>query len=200
MNPPEPTLTPRMQVLLDAAVEVLAAQGLRGLTHRAVDAQAGLPIGSCSAYLRTRQALLTALASYVVGQVRRDIAELGSRLDEEPNIEQAALETASMFSEWLRQPALLLARLELGLEAIRSPELAAEFAQQRAALATVVTDLVARRRPEQAAEMADILIAALDGVLIEAFRKPAQSRVDYIERSLRALLDVVVGGDPAVEI
>ncbi len=189
-----------MQVLLDAAVEVLAAQGLRGLTHRAVDAQAGLPIGSCSAYLRTRQALLTALASYVVGQVRRDIAELGSRLDEEPNIEQAALETASMFSEWLRQPALLLARLELGLEAIRSPELAAEFAQQRAALATVVTDLVARRRPEQAAEMADILIAALDGVLIEAFRKPAQSRVDYIERSLRALLDVVVGGDPAVEI
>lgn len=200
MNPPEPTLTPRMQVLLDAAVEVLAAQGLRGLTHRAVDAQAGLPIGSCSAYLRTRQALLTALASYVVGQVRRDIAELGSRLDEEPNIEQAALETASMFSEWLRQPALLLARLELGLEAIRSPELAAEFAQQRAALATVVTDLVARRRPEQAAEMADILIAALDGVLIEAFRKPAQSRVDYIERSLRALLDVVLGGDPAVEI
>ena len=189
-----------MQVLLDAAVEVLAAQGLRGLTHRAVDAQAGLPIGSCSAYLRTRQALLTALASYVVGQVRRDIAELGSRLDEEPNIEQAALETASMFSEWLRQPALLLARLELGLEAIRSPELAAEFAQQRAALATVVTDLVARRRPEQAAEMADILIAALDGVLIEAFRKLAQSRVDYIERSLRALLDVVLGGDPAVEI
>ena len=34
--------------------------GLRGLTHRAVDAEAGLPEGSCSAYMRTRVALLTA--------------------------------------------------------------------------------------------------------------------------------------------
>ena len=88
------------------------------------------------------------------------------------------------------EPAEAHALLHLGLDA-------------RAAVIDRVEEagaLIARRRPEQAAEMADILIAALDGVLIEAFRKPAQSRVDYIERSLRALLDVVLGGDPAVEI
>ena len=32
--------------LTDAGLRVLAEQGLRGLTHRAVDAQAGEPVGT----------------------------------------------------------------------------------------------------------------------------------------------------------
>ena len=49
-----PTLSPRRRQLLEAALHVIADEGLRGLTHRAVDRRAGLPEGSCSAYLRTR--------------------------------------------------------------------------------------------------------------------------------------------------
>src|SRR5262245_42599709 len=48
----------RELVLLDAAIEVLAERGTRGLTHRAVDARAGLPLGSTSNRFRTRNALL----------------------------------------------------------------------------------------------------------------------------------------------
>jgi Tetracyclin repressor-like, C-terminal domain len=43
----------------DAAIAVLADQGGRGLTHRAVDQAAGLPPGTTSNYARTREALLT---------------------------------------------------------------------------------------------------------------------------------------------
>jgi AcrR family transcriptional regulator len=43
----------------DAAIAVLAGQGARGLTHRAVDQAAGLPPGTTSNYARTRAALLT---------------------------------------------------------------------------------------------------------------------------------------------
>ncbi|HEY1323258.1 MAG TPA: hypothetical protein VGF32_23575, partial [Streptosporangiaceae bacterium] len=43
----------------DAAIAVLADQGARGLTHRAVDRAAGLPPGTTSNYARTREALLT---------------------------------------------------------------------------------------------------------------------------------------------
>jgi AcrR family transcriptional regulator len=43
----------------DAAIAVLAEQGARGLTHRAVDRAAGLPPGTTSNYARTRAALLT---------------------------------------------------------------------------------------------------------------------------------------------
>ncbi len=48
----------RRDDLLDAAICVLGESGIRGLTHRAVDAAAGLPAGSASNLFRTRDALL----------------------------------------------------------------------------------------------------------------------------------------------
>jgi AcrR family transcriptional regulator len=56
----------RRERLLDAAIELVGVQGLTGLTHRAVDAGAGVPTGTTSNYWRTRQALLDALADRVV--------------------------------------------------------------------------------------------------------------------------------------
>lgn len=38
----------RRAALVDAGVEVLARQGARGLTFRAVDAEAGVPVGTAS--------------------------------------------------------------------------------------------------------------------------------------------------------
>ncbi len=68
----------RVDVLLDPAIEVVAAEGLRGLTHRAVDARAGLSAGSTSYYYRTRIALLEAVLGQPAGLVhvvaRRDPA------------------------------------------------------------------------------------------------------------------------------
>src|SRR4051794_38005565 len=44
--------------ILDAALSVLADDGMRALTHRAVDAAAGIAPGSTSYYFRTRAALV----------------------------------------------------------------------------------------------------------------------------------------------
>src|SRR5689334_6718511 len=68
--------SPRMELLLSAALRVAAERGLRGLTHRAVDRAAGLPEGSCSAYLRTRKALVLALTEYVAGSLTEDVEGL----------------------------------------------------------------------------------------------------------------------------
>jgi DNA-binding transcriptional regulator YbjK len=48
----------RAELIGETAIEVLAAEGARGLTHRAVDRAAGLPPGSTSNHARTREALL----------------------------------------------------------------------------------------------------------------------------------------------
>ena len=72
MTPPS-TRGGRRGELLEAAIEVVAESGLRGLTHRAVDARAGLPEGTCSAYLRTRLALLAALTEHVGHLLSRDV-------------------------------------------------------------------------------------------------------------------------------
>lgn len=48
----------RALVVAEAAITLLAERGMRGLTHRAVDEEAGLPPGSTSNLARTRSALL----------------------------------------------------------------------------------------------------------------------------------------------
>lgn len=57
--------TDRREVLLEAAIRVIADQGLRGLTHRAVEAEAGLPHGSTTYYFGTRQDLVMAIAKHI---------------------------------------------------------------------------------------------------------------------------------------
>jgi AcrR family transcriptional regulator len=59
------TPSARTRQVGDAAIAVLADQGARGLTHRAVDQAAGLPPGTTSNYARTREALLTLALSRI---------------------------------------------------------------------------------------------------------------------------------------
>src|SRR4051812_45754087 len=82
-----------------------ARSGLRGLTHRAVDAEAGLPEGSCSAYMRTRVALLRRLTEYVTSQFARDIAELTRRIEQHAPVDGYVVrETLAMLRSWLDDP------------------------------------------------------------------------------------------------
>src|SRR4051794_36894495 len=72
--------SPRRRKLLEAALHVIADEGLRGLTHRAVDRRAGLPEGSCSAYLRTRHALQAALTEHVGSALLTDVDTLADQI------------------------------------------------------------------------------------------------------------------------
>ncbi|WP_049571762.1 TetR/AcrR family transcriptional regulator [Nonomuraea sp. SBT364] len=56
----------RRDRLRDAAIEVLAGEGGRGLTHRATDRAAGLPEGTAKNYFPTRDSLLRAAAERCV--------------------------------------------------------------------------------------------------------------------------------------
>ena len=55
----------RRDLLADAGLRVLATAGARGLTHRAVDREAGVPAGTASNYFRSRDALLNGLAERI---------------------------------------------------------------------------------------------------------------------------------------
>jgi DNA-binding transcriptional regulator YbjK len=198
MTPRPPTsrssrpATPRRRQLLDAGVAVLAAEGLRGLTHRAVDRAAGLPEGSCSAYLRTRSALQRALAEDVSGRLVADVDALAERLRSDPGCDgvSAALD---LLLRWLDGPDLLLARLELTLAARRDPELAGVLSDHRARLVDVVADVTAGAPGTDRARdhgRAEALVAAYDGLLIAALAKPATERSPF----LRQALDLLRGG------
>ncbi|CCQ13911.1 putative TetR family transcriptional regulator [Rhodococcus sp. AW25M09] len=52
--------------IADAALTLVARDGMRALTHRAIDSALGYPAGSTSYYFRTKSDLLAAVAAHLV--------------------------------------------------------------------------------------------------------------------------------------
>ncbi|MFD7460204.1 MULTISPECIES: TetR/AcrR family transcriptional regulator [unclassified Streptomyces] len=113
----------RRAALVDAGVEVLAREGARGLTFRAVDAEAGVPVGTASNYFAGRDDLLRQIDARVHTRLAPDPRVL-SGLMRAPK--DRALVTALMhdlMARAVRDRTGWLALLELRLEATRRPEL-----------------------------------------------------------------------------
>ncbi|MGW1006252.1 TetR/AcrR family transcriptional regulator [Streptomyces sp. NPDC002520] len=117
----------RRAALVDAGIAVLAREGARGLTFRAVDADAGVPTGTASNYFTGRDDLL-----------RQIDARLHIRLAPDPEVmaellrsaRDRALVTALMrdlMGRAVRDRTGYLALLEMRLEATRRPELRTSF-------------------------------------------------------------------------
>lgn len=113
----------RRTQLADAGLAVLAEAGARGLTHRAVDAAAGLPAGTASNYFRTRDALLGALGERIFERLAPDEAVLAPLAERERSVELVVDYVRYIVERLLGRPELSLALLELRLEAARSPDL-----------------------------------------------------------------------------
>lgn len=191
--------SPRRRLLLDAALRVAADEGLRGLTHRAVDRRAGVPEGSCSAYFRTRKALQAALTEYVAGALGADVASLADDLEDSLGTgDDRAVELAMrLFLRWLDERELLMAKLEVSLEASREPELAGLLAEWRARLVELVDRIMVARGLEQGTDRAETLVAAPDGILFAALLKPPADRQAFLARSLSLLMAALTGGRAA---
>ncbi|MEU4192689.1 TetR family transcriptional regulator [Kribbella sp. NPDC026611] len=115
-----PRNTERRTRLADAGLAVLAEAGARGLTHRAVDAAAGLPAGTASNYFKTRDALLGALGERIFERLAPDEAPPS---DKEPGLELMTDYVRDIVRRLLGRRELTLALLELRLEAARRPGL-----------------------------------------------------------------------------
>ena len=188
MTPTSEELSPRRREILAAATTVLAQQGNRGLTHRAVDREAGLSEGSSSAYFRTREALLGALGDFVADQLAADVAALGQRLESCPgDHERAVGEVSRLFARWLGRPDLLAARLELTVAATRDPALAERFGVWRDDLVGMVREVMQRADKDGGAS-AETLVAALDGVLLASLVLPVRRRKAFVSESVEQLL------------
>ena len=113
----------RRALVCDAALEVLGRDGARSLTHRAVDAEARLPQGTCANYFSSRSALLAGMAERLFVVFAPD----GERLDEIaalPVGDAGPAYVAYGLERLLERPSLARAWIELRLEAARSAELA----------------------------------------------------------------------------
>jgi DNA-binding transcriptional regulator YbjK len=181
--------------LLDAAVLVVADEGLRGLTHRAVDRRAGLGEGTCSAYFRTRQALQVAVAEHLGVSLTSDVDRLGAELAEcaGEGPDRALTLTLALFERWLEERTRVLARLELSMEGSRNPAVAQVQASSRARLIALVEQILTNAGKPHSAVRAETLVSAFDGLLIAALHKPVRQRRTFLAESLALVLGGVTG-------
>jgi AcrR family transcriptional regulator len=184
-----PPATARRRELMDAALGVVADEGLRGLTHRAVDRRAGLPEGTCSAYLRTKRMLVVALAEHVAATLVADVDRLARELGECEGDDPRTVElTQALFERWLEERELVLAKLELSLEAPRDPAVAEVLSAYRSRLVAVVDGMLTQAGKPHSLSRSEALVASFDGLLIAALQKPPAARGAFLSESLSLVL------------
>ncbi|GAA1096576.1 TetR/AcrR family transcriptional regulator [Nocardiopsis composta] len=167
---------PRKERAAEAAVEVIAEGGLRALTHRAVDARAGLPPGSTSSCYRTRLALLRAALDRIAELDEAALAGFSFPAGDA----EAAEEALTGLLEYWTGPARerTRARMELYLDAARTPELRPHLERASLRFLHRARDgLAAAGIPEPEAA-ARLLIAQLDGVVFDAVARPFYGPAD----------------------
>ncbi|MET9919195.1 TetR family transcriptional regulator [Streptomyces sp. NPDC006435] len=117
----------RRAALLDAAIEVLAREGSRGLTLRAVDAGAGVPVGTSSNYFANRAELLRQIMERTGERLTPDPEALAETMKAPTSPELVALLLRQVHERMEADRSSYLAMMELRLEGVRRPELGAEL-------------------------------------------------------------------------
>ncbi|MCM2393329.1 TetR/AcrR family transcriptional regulator [Streptomyces albipurpureus] len=115
----------RRAALVDGAIEVLAREGARGLTFRAVDIEAAVPKGTASNYFANRDDLLNQAGGRIYERLTPDEEAMADLVRGPATRER----TAELVREVVDRVAAFrtgyLALLELRLEATRRPKLRA---------------------------------------------------------------------------
>lgn len=200
----------RRAAIADAAITVLATDGSRGLTHRAIDRQLGLPEGSTSAYLRTRASLFVAATGRLADLDRAALDELHRRL-RVPGVKVTPAQlVAAIVDDWTTPQAVprQIARIELQLEATRNPVVAEALATQRLAFLGLAHTMLRAWRNADDVQNADapdavagVLIALVDGLIADRLLHnrtavPAQ----HLAQALSNLLGAGPGSSTALTV
>jgi DNA-binding transcriptional regulator YbjK len=181
----------RRAALADAGIAVLAREGSRGLTHRAIDDEAHVPTGTASNYFRSRQALIAGLFQRIGERLAPTPEDLARRASQTPS--------PALFADYLRdivrrlvaEREVTLALFELRLEAARRPELAAALQEwQRAGFEGDVAFNEAAGLPGGRAEIA-LFHYAIEGLVLDRLTSsidPATPTDDVVEALVAGLL------------
>ena len=163
----------RRRTIADAGLTVLAREGSRGLTHRAVDIAAQVPTGTTSNYFRSRDALIEGLVERIGERLAPTPEDLERRATVEPG--------PALFADYIRD---IVRRLTED-----RPEVAAVLgAWQRAGFDGDVAFNTAAGLPGGRREIA-LFHYAIDGLLLDRLTAPIDP-----ETSTDDVIDDLVAG------
>lgn len=165
----------RRESLLQAAVDLLATDGVSAVSHRAVASRAGLPLAATTYYFASREDLvehaLMRLRDQHVAAARAvsDVLPAGDVSDQQ--FADAVVDVVLGDLADQRNgvdPGRLAALYERYLQAGRHPALRDVVRTWNAALVEILDDLLRRAGLARDGERARLLLAVVDGLLVAA--------------------------------
>jgi DNA-binding transcriptional regulator YbjK len=194
----KPNPDQRRRELCDAAIQLLADDGAKGLSHLKVDGRAGVPDGTTSFYFRTRSALLLAVAERMV---ELDLATLQTVADSaaaEDGSAASALAKVVIQSGEEPQLSRTRARYEMTIQATRDPAIGATLQRAVDAFTKLHHDILVQLLPhgaELAADVVDdlsnITLTFINGLML---RFVHGDRIIDTPEQLDAVLTAIVAG------
>ena len=187
----------RRAALVDAAIEVLAREGARGLTFRSVDSEAAVPPGTASNYFANRDDLLTQAGARVYERLQPDEETIARQRAASPDRETYTQLMRELVGRVSSFRTGYLALLELRLEATRRPDLRAVLtARVRADVDHNVAYHEASGLPGDATAV-KLLILAFNWLIVEQLTLPDVFPEEERDALIAAAVDRIVGGSPA---
>ncbi|HTX95588.1 MAG TPA: TetR family transcriptional regulator C-terminal domain-containing protein [Mycobacterium sp.] len=195
----KPNPAERRRDLCDAAIQLLADHGAKGLSHLKVDRKAVVPDGTTSFYFRTRSALLRAVAERLA---ELDLADLQSVADNSdglgdnpsPSRLSQVVIRAGSESQLFRTKA----RYELTMQAGRDPALAAILQQAADAFTKLHREILVQLlprggdlEPAVVEDLSNVTLTFINGLLL---RFALGDRIVESPERLDAILSAMAAG------
>lgn len=169
--------------IIDAALRVIAADGIAGLSHRTVAAEADVPLGSTTYHFRSLDELLTAALRRSNENFARALRDGEVCAGDASSASGLADELTRVLGEWFAgDRGAIELEYELYLAALRRPALRPVAAEWTASAVEVLS---ARTDPATARA----LVALLDGVCLQVLLTGSAFDPDYTREMLARVVD-----------
>ncbi|GAA5044820.1 TetR/AcrR family transcriptional regulator [Streptomyces similanensis] len=168
----------RRERILDAALEVLAADGIVGLTHRKVASRADVPLGSVTYHFASLAELRTRAFAWYVGQRSAEYAALFTDVATREDLVDVLVD---MVQEGPARHRSAVLGFELRLAALRDPALRALTHEWTTASRAVLARFTG---PETAARLDALLEGMIMHALLSTDREPRERTRAAIAQTL----------------
>lgn len=181
--------------MLDASIRVIATHGLRGLTHRAVQEEAGLPNGSVTYYFKTRDQLILAVINRMATLDKEYAGLITHELLRAAAVRPVVIDYAQMATFmahwWTEGRDIQLARLELELAGAREPLIREELIRCQAEFRAFAELVVLSLGSTDAELDGHVLLCMLHGLLLDYVTRDTH-HPRFLEVGLRRMLSSVL--------
>jgi DNA-binding transcriptional regulator YbjK len=181
----------RRHEIVDATLRLIGSRGVDAVTHRAVAAEAGVPLAATTYYFASKAELVREALELVIAR-SVDLVEQRTAVAGGLGCDQLVDRLTAFAAAQMDDPyAPLIAQYELMLEAGRRPELRPLAERWTIAYMQGLTNLVRASPLPDPERSAELISALIEGALLEQLAAP---RDDFLECGLRPMLELAVRG------